>query len=191
MDQKKIGAFMKELRKEKGLTQEQVAEQFGVSGRTVSRWETGSNLPDISLLIEISEFYGVELLEILNGERKGGKMTEEVKETIQKVADYADTEKAILLSRVRIVSIVGLFSLAIGLMLDRVPINPVNSVYQYVKGTCQGLVAGALITTLLYTTGILAKLREKKSGSMKRIAIAAVVLMIFGLVGAILVSIHG
>ncbi len=41
MDQVKIGAFLKELRKEKNMTQEQLADQFGVAGRTVSRWETG------------------------------------------------------------------------------------------------------------------------------------------------------
>ena len=41
MDQKKTGSFFKELRKEKGLTQEQLAEQLNVSGRTISRWETG------------------------------------------------------------------------------------------------------------------------------------------------------
>lgn len=44
MNQIKIGTFMKELRKEKGLIQEQLAEQFNGSRRTVSRWETGSNL---------------------------------------------------------------------------------------------------------------------------------------------------
>jgi len=44
VDQKKIGCFFKELRKEKGLTQEQLAEQLSVSGRTVSRWETGGSL---------------------------------------------------------------------------------------------------------------------------------------------------
>ena len=47
MDQKKIGRFLKELRKEKVITQEQLAEKINVSGRTVSRWETGSNMPDI------------------------------------------------------------------------------------------------------------------------------------------------
>ena len=41
MDQKRIGSFLKELRKEKGITQEQVAEKLNVSARTVSRWETG------------------------------------------------------------------------------------------------------------------------------------------------------
>ncbi len=49
MDQKRIGSFLKELRKEKGITQEQVAEKLNVSARTVSRWETGRNVPDISL----------------------------------------------------------------------------------------------------------------------------------------------
>ena len=59
MDQIKIGAFLKALRKEKNMTQEQLAEQLGVSNRTVSRWETGSNMPDISLLTEIAEFYDI------------------------------------------------------------------------------------------------------------------------------------
>ena len=47
MDQKKIGGFLKELRNQKGLTQEQLAEQFCVSSRTVSRWENGNNMPDL------------------------------------------------------------------------------------------------------------------------------------------------
>ena len=51
MDQIKVGAFLKDLRKEKGITQEQLAEKLGVSGRTISRWETGKNMPDISLLV--------------------------------------------------------------------------------------------------------------------------------------------
>ena len=47
MNQIKIGEFLKELRKEKRLTQEQFAEQFNVSRRSVSRWETGNNMPDL------------------------------------------------------------------------------------------------------------------------------------------------
>ena len=55
MDLQKIGTFLKDHRKEKGLTQEQLAETLNVSRRTVSRWETGSNMPDLDLLMEISE----------------------------------------------------------------------------------------------------------------------------------------
>ena len=63
MDQKQIGSFLKKLRNEKGITQEQAAEHLNVSSRTVSRWETGSNMPDISLLVEIAEFYDTSIPE--------------------------------------------------------------------------------------------------------------------------------
>ncbi|MDO4338366.1 MAG: helix-turn-helix transcriptional regulator [Eubacteriales bacterium] len=63
MDQTKAGSFIKELRKEKGLTQEQLAEKFSVSRRTVSRWETGSNLPDLDILIEMADYFDVDLRE--------------------------------------------------------------------------------------------------------------------------------
>ena len=67
MDQKKTGQFLKTLRNEKGLTQEQLAQKFNVSNRSVSRWETGTNLPDISLLVEIADFYDVDVREIIDG----------------------------------------------------------------------------------------------------------------------------
>lgn len=70
MDTKKCGAFLKELRREKGLTQQALAEALGVSGRTVSRWETGVNLPDLDLLLELSDFYQIELRALLEGERR-------------------------------------------------------------------------------------------------------------------------
>ena len=69
MDTKKIGAFLKQCRKEKNLTQEQLAEKFRVSARTVSRWETGTNMPDLSILVELAEYYDVEMRELLDGER--------------------------------------------------------------------------------------------------------------------------
>ena len=81
MDQIKIGVFLKELRKEKGLTQEQLAEVLNVSSRTVSRWETGSNMPDISILVEIAGFYDVSIPEIVQGERKSEIMDKETRET--------------------------------------------------------------------------------------------------------------
>lgn len=93
MDTKKIGEFLKILRKEKGLTQEQLAEILLVSGRTISRWETGTNMPDLSILIQMAEFYDVDMKEILDGERKGERMDHELKETLTKVADYSQLEK--------------------------------------------------------------------------------------------------
>ena len=89
MDQKKIGEFLKRLRKEKGLTQEQLAERFYVSSKTVSRWETGSNMPDVGTLIDLADFYDVDIREIIDGERKSEIMDKETKDTLKKVAAYA------------------------------------------------------------------------------------------------------
>lgn len=65
MNQAKIGKFLAELRKENGMTQEQLAEKLNVARRTISRWETGNNMPDIDILIELSDLYAVDLREIL------------------------------------------------------------------------------------------------------------------------------
>ena len=93
MDMQKIGNFLKALRKEKGLTQEQLAEMLGVAGRTVSRWETASNMPDLSILIQLAEYYDVDVKEILDGERKNDTMDKNIKETLEKVADYNEIER--------------------------------------------------------------------------------------------------
>lgn len=93
MDQIKIGSFLKKLRKEKGLTQGQLAEQLNISNRSVSRWETGNTLPDISIIIELADFYDVDVRDLLNGERKGESMDKNLKETLEMVADYTNEEK--------------------------------------------------------------------------------------------------
>ena len=90
MNQQKMGEFLKHLRKEKGLTQEQLAEYFYVSSRTVSRWETGRNMPDVEILIELADFYDVEIREIIDGERKSENMDNESKDTLKKVAEYSN-----------------------------------------------------------------------------------------------------
>ena len=56
MDQKKIGGFLRELRKEQGIAQEQFAEEMGVSARTVSRWETGTNMPEALVYVTVVMF---------------------------------------------------------------------------------------------------------------------------------------
>lgn len=120
MDQIKIGAFIKELRKEKRLTQEQLAEKLNVSGRTVSRWETGTNMPDISLLTELAEFFDVSIPEIIDGERKSENMNQEVKETADKMADYASAEKENIIKSVRNQSLLGVCALVIIAILELV-----------------------------------------------------------------------
>ena len=92
MNQKKIGEFLKQLRKEKNMTQEQLAEKLYVTGRTVSRWETGNNMPDLGILVELADFYDVDIREIIDGERKSEIMNLETKDTLKKVAEYTAEE---------------------------------------------------------------------------------------------------
>ncbi len=63
------GRFIYELRKEKGLTQKELAEKLNVTDKAVSKWETGKCAPDISLLVSLSEILGVSVIEILQGEK--------------------------------------------------------------------------------------------------------------------------
>ena len=69
MDSKETGRFICALRKSKGLTQLALAELLGVSNRTVSKWETGEGMPDISLLPELAAALGVTADELLAGKR--------------------------------------------------------------------------------------------------------------------------
>lgn len=68
MDNKKIGQLIRELRKERHMTQVQLAEQLHVSDKTVSKWETGKGGPELSLLTEISKIFEIDLQNLLAGE---------------------------------------------------------------------------------------------------------------------------
>ncbi|MEE1125850.1 MAG: helix-turn-helix transcriptional regulator [Acutalibacteraceae bacterium] len=80
MDTKRVGAFLKELRKENGMTQEQLGERVGVSNKTVSRWETGNYMPPIESLSMLSDIYNISINEILAGERVDDKEFTEIAE---------------------------------------------------------------------------------------------------------------
>lgn len=68
MDMTKLGSFLQTLRKEQGLTQEQLGERLHVSGKTISRWETGAYMPPVEMLLALSEMYEVSMNELVNGE---------------------------------------------------------------------------------------------------------------------------
>ena len=70
MDQQKIGSFLKQLRQERQLTQENLAEIMCVTNRSVSRWENGVNLPDLPTLIQLADFYGITLDELVGRDVK-------------------------------------------------------------------------------------------------------------------------
>ena len=168
MDQKKIGAFLKDLRRERGITQEQLAEQLGVSGRTISRWETGNNMPDISLLVEIAEVFDVSIPEIIKGERKSEVMKEEAKEVAETMSDYAAAEKEQLVKSVRNLSIIGLIALVVYMALDVTGIYERNDLLQYAYGISEAMIYVTVLMFPLYTTGLLSKIRISRTNDKFR-----------------------
>ncbi len=68
MDQEKMGKFMLEMRKQKGLTQKELAEQIGISDKTISKWECGNSIPDISYLEPLCHSLEISVNELLSGE---------------------------------------------------------------------------------------------------------------------------
>jgi len=165
VDQKKIGSFLKELRKEKGITQEEFAENLCVSGRTVSRWETGTNMPDISLLVEISEFFDVSIPEIINGERKSEIMNEEVKEVADKLSDYANAEKETIIKSIRSHSIMGTIALVVYGTLELTGLAYQNAVFEKIALYCEVLALVTVVMIMAHTTGMIYKLQKRKENN--------------------------
>lgn len=163
MDQKKIGRFLKELRKEKDITQEQLAEKIKVSGRSVSRWETGSNMPDISLL---ADFYGVSIPEIIDGERKSDNMKEEVKETVLKLSDYTETINQKIKGRLFVLTVIAIIGMIAFVIIEFTGLDTPGSVYERVASAGLGLDCGMLIVLAMYLSGLLGKIKARRE--MKR-----------------------
>jgi len=161
MDQNKVGNFIKELRKEKNLTQEQLAEHFNVARRTVSRWETGYNLPDLDILIEMSDLFCVDLREILDGERKSEKMDAEMKETVMKVAEYSNEGKKKMAKVTLVYFVVGIVSIIVNFGMRFLDLPPTFWV-GFLDGTTSGLSLAAMLMGVLYVTGTIAKVQEFK-----------------------------
>ena len=95
MDFEKIGKFIAKCRKEKNLTQSELAEQLGVSDKTISNWENARCMPDLSLFKPLCEILGISINELLSGERiKKEEYQEKLEENILRTIDYTNQKVA-------------------------------------------------------------------------------------------------
>lgn len=161
MDQKKTGRFLKELRREKGLTQEQLSEILGVSNRSISRWENGINMPDFDLVIEIANYYQVSIEELLDGERKDNMIDKKTEETLLKVADYSNQEKIVLSRRLNLLFILAAIAFVIYMFLDIRGLTSVG-IYENIANFALGLVFGMILVGVLYTSRYISKIKAFK-----------------------------
>ncbi len=180
MDQIKIGSFLKELRKEKDLTQGQLAEKINVSNRSVSRWETGSTLPDISILIELSEFYEVDIKEIINGERntkdiKEEDIGEESEELMTQVVDYTSKDKEMILKEIKKYSGVASVALFVGYTLSA--FDYANR-FSFVTETLFYISLIFIISVYLVSSGKAMEMRKNNSKARKKLILLFAALLI-------------
>lgn len=92
MNAQKCGEFIAELRKEKNLTQKDLANELNVSDKAISRWETGKGFPDVDSLQSLSKFFGITINELLAGEKAETKTIEEIAEE-NIISAIVETEK--------------------------------------------------------------------------------------------------
>ena len=179
MDTVKIGAFLRELRKEKNLTQEQLAEVFNVSARTVSRWETGSNMPDISILVEIADYYQLDVREILNGER-AAELPQDGS-ALKGVAEYADKETEKMAVRARIYAILGICGIVTYGIIKALG-STESIICRVIASVSMIIVYAALASSLIYTSGRLQTLQRKIKSKLKKNLVLIILTIVIGII---------
>ena len=164
MDMLRMGTYLKKLRNQKNLTQEELADKFGVTRRSISRWETGYNLPDIDILFEMSDFFGVELKDLLQGGINN--MENKEKETAILVDDYNKTNNNRAYKVVLAYLSLGIICLIINQALSMMQL-PSTFWLGFVKGATAGLSLVSLIFAILYITGKLNNINNAKRRILK------------------------
>lgn len=194
MDQKKTGTFLRDLRKIQNFTQEQAAEKLGVSSRTISRWETGEYMPDISILVEIADMYEVDVREIISGERMDDNMNSEIRDVAKKMADYSTMEKKSLLKWIKTMSVATLIVSTCNILINAVktffmikefPSGNTAAVVLFNVFSSSAIVSYILmaisVLVILQASGKLGKIEQNKKTSIivKVIVVIAVIIAMF------------
>lgn len=161
MDQQKIGLTLKQLRMEKHVTQQHLAEMLGVSNRTISRWETGRNMPDFDLLLELAKYYHVGVETILNGNLTTIGAENFSDDVIHAVAAYTNEEKITLRNRFHLLSWIGTVGILCFLLFDSLGLSA-KFPYNAIGGFGLGIALGMLICGILFSSKYGKKFRAAK-----------------------------
>jgi transcriptional regulator with XRE-family HTH domain len=147
LDTKKIGIFLKALRNEKGMTQEQLGEKIGVSNKTISRWETGKYMPPVECLNMLSDIYNISINEILGGERASGDEFTKIAEqnitvTLKELETDYQTLKKIMMCILAVTTVLTI------IILILLPMNTVKDFIVMVLVIAVAFIANTLNFTL-------------------------------------------
>lgn len=150
MDTKKIGMFLKELRNENGMTQEQLGEKIGVSNKTISRWETGNYMPPVDCLNMLSDIYHISINEILGGERVyGDEFTKIAEQNI--TATLKELEKDFQTFEKKMMCILAITTVLTIIVIFMLPLKTVKDVIVMVLVSAVAFIANTLNIVALAT----------------------------------------
>ena len=93
MDQEKIGVFISTLRKEQGMTQQQLADAIGVSNKTISKWECGKGMPELALMVPLCNILQISINELLSGEHLENGYTEKAEVNMMNLLQETENSK--------------------------------------------------------------------------------------------------
>lgn len=143
METKKIGAFLKQLRKQNDMTQEQLGERIGVTNKTISRWETGNYMPPVECLVMLSDIYKISINELLAGERVVDEKIKEVAdENVVLVLGKLEKENQKFENRMLVVlAVTTILAIAIIFML---PLDSVKNVIIFVMVIAMAFISNTL-----------------------------------------------
>lgn len=169
MDQEKIGEFIKELRKENNMTQEQLAEKMGVTDKSISRWENGKTMPDISMLRILANELNCTIPELLNGRKMTKEELIELKETIDNLIEYESNQQIKndrKTNKYNIIGCIALFLAAFNNVFSYLNYVFTPNVVEFVEGALYGICICANMISL-YNRSHNISICEKKKQLIK------------------------
>ena len=162
MDQEKIGKFILEMRKQKGLTQKELAEKIGISDKTISKWECGNSMPDISYLESLCNSLEISVNELLSGEcLTGESYSEKAEENIMALMKENESNKKEGIGK----SIVGVLLAIISPMLLVIMCSGISGLGFFLNDFID--IPGLLVYFMLCLSGILLSGKKTKKENLK------------------------
>lgn len=158
MNQEKIGLFIAKCRREKNMTQEDLAEKLGVSNKSISRWENGKTMMDISLFEPLCKELDISIIELLNGERINDKKKDKLytKTLINYSNKVGSRNKQVILTILFIMSLMPMLLYQFGGMRG----------VQEISGLIILLSPITIVSIILFFLGIWFKFKNKKTNKI-------------------------
>lgn len=179
-----LGEKLFELRKEKNLSQEEVADKLNVTRQTVSKWETNQSTPDFDKIIPICELFGISTEELLTGNKKEEKHDEEQNQVIEEKEEKVPSKNEVRRKSAEVVSTsVFIYIAAVAILIIAIPVLKINPIIVTAVFLCAiGWATARIIKHYMSAPKFEETKQEKKEKE--------IVKQINGIVGAICTAIY-